>query len=207
VNRRTETPTRPRWSRSRPNPVRGGFWTYRPERVERVDEYVRDTCSESGTVMRLEYRRDVAGAIVDAADEVGASAIVFRPRGGSRVVQFPSGNVVDDEAAGRAFLRDWADQQGLDDVELRVESDDVEAAIERAAADHTTAVIGATERGLLSRLVRGSLDYEVLDEIETPVILTQKARERGFVERLLGRWPDPLHVGGRGDGRPETGVI
>ncbi|WP_418284736.1 universal stress protein [Halorubrum sp. DTA46] len=39
------------------------------------------------------YARDVAAAILDAADEVGASAIVYRSRGGNRVMQFLSGDL------------------------------------------------------------------------------------------------------------------
>ena len=39
------------------------------------------------------YSRDVVGAIVDAADGVGATAIAYRSRGGNRLAQFLSGDL------------------------------------------------------------------------------------------------------------------
>jgi nucleotide-binding universal stress UspA family protein len=42
---------------------------------------------------RTAYGRDVAAKIFEAADEVDASAIAFRSRGGNRLMQFLSGDV------------------------------------------------------------------------------------------------------------------
>jgi len=39
------------------------------------------------------YGRDIAAEILAAADEVGASAIAYRSRGGNRLMQFLSGDV------------------------------------------------------------------------------------------------------------------
>jgi nucleotide-binding universal stress UspA family protein len=39
------------------------------------------------------YGRDVATEIFDAADEVGASAIAYRSRGGNRLTKFVSGDI------------------------------------------------------------------------------------------------------------------
>jgi amino acid transporter/nucleotide-binding universal stress UspA family protein len=96
-------------------------------------------------------------------------------------------NVADDVAEGEAFLESWAADRGLSDATLRVETGDVESVIRRVAADHSLLILGATERGLLSRLLTGSLVMDVAEDVDCPVLLAEQARPRSFFKRLLGR--------------------
>jgi nucleotide-binding universal stress UspA family protein len=91
-----------------------------------------------------------------------------------------------ERAEAEDFLESWASEHGLEDADRIVESGDVEAAIERTATDHTLLVIGATERGLLSRLVSGSLVMDVVETVDCSVIIAEKRRSRSLRERLFG---------------------
>ena len=62
----------------------------------------------------------------------------------------------------------------------------IEAAIRRAAADHSLWVLGATEAGVLSRLVTDSLRYDVVDEVACSVVIAERSSTRTLRERLFG---------------------
>ena len=92
----------------------------------------------------------------------------------------------DDDPAAREFLAEWADEHGLGDATLRVETGDVEAAIARIGGEYDLVVVGATERGLLSRVVRGSPADEAVSALDTPVVLAERPTDRSLFERLVG---------------------
>ncbi|MDZ7745433.1 MAG: amino acid permease [Halobacteriales archaeon] len=112
-----------------------------------------------------------------------AIARILRDAYGSEVTLL---HVADDEAAGREFLESWAEENDLAEATLRIETGDVEAAIERAARDATLMSIGATEQGLLSRLVSDSLTLDIIDDLDCTVLLTETAHDRSLRERLFG---------------------
>jgi formate/nitrite transporter FocA (FNT family)/nucleotide-binding universal stress UspA family protein len=98
-------------------------------------------------------------------------------------------HVVADEdhvAAGEAFLHDWADQHDLQDVTTTVAVGDVERAIVQRAADSTMLMLGATEEGLLSRLVHDSLHLDVATDVDCTVLMAERPSPRSVRDRLFG---------------------
>lgn len=120
-------------------------------------------------------------------DALGAEiARVFRDACDSDVTLL---HVVDGErerGGGERFLEDWSARHDLEDAATVVDaSGDVEGAISSHAADHSLLIVGATERGLLSRLVKRALALGVVEDVECSVLLTERAHRRSLRERLF----------------------
>ncbi|PHQ39765.1 formate transporter [Halorubrum persicum] len=101
---------------------------------------------------------------------------------------------------GEEFLTAWAAENGLSGADLIIDdSGDVEDAIAREAADNSLVIIGATEKGLLSRLVSNSLHLDVVNDVDCSLLLAERPSRRTIRERLFGS-------GRRVSGPPDGGV-
>jgi len=106
----------------------------------------------------------------------------------------------EDRAEGEEFLTAWAAEHGLSNAERIVDdTGDVEGAIARESADSTLVIIGATEKGLLSRLVSNSLHLDVIHDVDCSVLLAERPSSRSLRDRLFGS-------GRRATGPPDGGV-
>lgn len=117
-------------------------------------------------------------------DMAAAVARILQEEFGSDVTLL---HVADDPEEGDAFLRSWAADHDLRETTLQIETGDVEEAIENAAREHTLILIGATQAGVLSRLVRGSLVLDVLNDVDCSVLITERETKRGLLSRFVGQ--------------------
>jgi amino acid transporter/nucleotide-binding universal stress UspA family protein len=91
-----------------------------------------------------------------------------------------------DLEAASTFLEDWAAEQALDGTELRVESGSPGPVIHDLGEEYDLLVLGATDRGLLSRIVRGSLALEAFEDLDTSLLLAERPTGRSLWQRLFG---------------------
>lgn len=90
---------------------------------------------------------------------------------------------------GREFLADWAAAHNFEEAERIVEAGSPKAVIAEIGDDYDLLVLGATERGLLSRIVTGSLSLVVFENIDASLLLAERPSNRSIWERFLGRQP------------------
>lgn len=162
-----------------------------PGRAERgIDDLTRDLPCDVLVLKNDEF--DASRILVPTAggpdSELSAEiARLLRAEYGSEITLLHVVTGEAEEEQARQFLTTWATDQDLSSIQTRIDtSGDVEDAIRVAASEHTMVIIGATEQGLLSRLLHGSLAFDVVESLDMPVLLAERSRERSLKERILG---------------------
>jgi len=127
----------------------------------------------------------IGGHNSDLSAEVAA---VLQETGDTEVSLLRIVSSEDERESGERFLADWAADHGLEDAELVVRvSGDIEATIESEMEEYTLLLLGASEQGLLSRLVRNTLHMDVINDTGASVIVSERATDRSLWRRLFGR--------------------
>ena len=134
------------------------------------------------------------------SDLSAEAAKAFRDVHGSEISLLHVVDEATDRGKAMSFLGEWATDHGLGDANLIVETEgDIEGSIKKAADDYSLVLIGATGRGLLSRLLGDSLVFDVIDEIDQSVLLSERPAKPSIRERLFGR----SNTSGDGQTTPE----
>jgi len=114
-------------------------------------------------------------------------ARALRRTAGASVTLLHVGEDDADRERAETFLAEWATGNGLGDADREIATGDVEDAIVAAATGHSLVVMGATERGVLSRLVGDSLHVDVAERVDASVLLAERPTELSLRQRLFGR--------------------
>ncbi|MFW5965556.1 MAG: formate/nitrite transporter family protein [Halodesulfurarchaeum sp.] len=94
--------------------------------------------------------------------------------------------VEDEEERKRAEteLENWAIDHDLDGESFLIETGSIEEAIGRGTAEHTMVLVGASEEGLLDRLVSDTLYLDSISDSDRTIVLAERASERTLLAKL-----------------------